>query len=248
MFDPTDIVKTCVEFNAAYEKLLDAEGLPPQLTIQQICFNGPTGRAFAALFMWSGADLEEGKRWSEKIASLGPLLANMVTPTTVPEWCVANAATIPPNLAGSAFSHSVRRISPSIAEAMGRNLARMPADPGAMVSIHQLRGPSAGPQNHASVFASREPHYMLELLGYTTGGDPEESSQWAFTTAEEIKLADPETVLPTAYVSLYNSGIQAKSATELLEKTYGSKAAVLRDLKAKFDPEEVFSLTVPALK
>lgn len=248
MFDPTDITKTCVEFNAAYEDLLNSEDLPPQLTIQQVCFNGPTGRSFGALFTWSGADIEEGKRWSEKIAGLGPLLVNMVAPITIPEWFVANGAIVPPSLAGSGFSHNVRRISPLVAETVGRNLALMPTDQGAMVSIHQLRGPSAGPQSHSSVFATREPHYMLELLGFVTSGDQEVSRQWALGTTEEIEQADPGSVLPTAYVSVYNSAIQAKSPTEALEKTYGNKAHALKDLKAKFDPEGVFALTVPALK
>lgn len=248
MFNSTDIIKTCIDFNAAYEELLNTEGLPPQLTIQQICFNGPMGRAFAALFLWSGADIEEGKRWSEKIASLGPLLVNMVAPTTIPEWFVANGAIIPPKLAGSGFSHNVRHMSPLVAETLGRNIAIMPSDPGCMISIHQLRGPSAGPQDHASVFATREPHYMLELLGFITSGDPEGSRQWALQTTKEIERVEPENLLPTTYISLFNSAIQAKSPTEALEKTYGSKAELLKDLKAKVDPEGVFALAVPALK
>lgn len=248
MFDPTDITKTCIDFNAAYEELLNSEGLPPQLTIQQICFNGPMGRAFGTLFLWSGADIEEGKRWSEKIASLGPLLVNMVAPTTIPEWFVANGAIIPPSIAGSGFSHNVRRMSPPVAETIGRKLAIMPSDHGCMVSIHQLRGPSAGPQDRASVFASREPHYMLELLGFATSGDQEVSKQWALQTTEEIERVDPENLLPTTYISVYNSAIQAKSSTEALEKTYGPNAKVLKDLKARVDPECVFALTVPALK
>lgn len=243
-----DITKTYVDFNTAYEKLLDSEAPPPQLSVQQICFNGPMGRAFAALFLWSGADIEEGKRWNEKIASLAPLLVNRVGPTTIPEWFVANGAMIPPSIAGTGFSHNIRRILPPVAEAIGRNLATMPADRGAMVSIHQLRGPSAGPQDHPSVFATREPHYMLELLGFSTSGDEEVARQWALQTAEEIQQADPDNVLPTAYISVYNSAIQAKSASEALEKTYGPKAQVLKDLKAMFDPDNVFALTVPALK
>jgi hypothetical protein len=206
------------------------------------------GRAFGALFLWSGADAEEGKRWSEKIASLAPLMVNMVGSTTIPEWFVANGAMIPPRIAGTGFSHNVRRISPSVAEAIGRNLAIMPSDPGAMVSIHQLRGPSAGPQDHSSVFATREPHYMLELLGFSTSGAEEVSRLWALQTTEEIRLADPDNVLPTAYISVYNSAIQAKSPSEALNKTFGPKTQVLKDLKAAFDPDSVFALTVPALK
>ncbi|KAJ5896733.1 D-lactate dehydrogenase [Penicillium subrubescens] len=227
IFNPTDITKTYVDFNAAYEKLLNSEGLP---------------RSSA------GANIEEGKRWSEKIASLAPLMVNMVGSTTIPDWFIANGALIPPKIAGNGFSHNVRRIPPSVAEAIGRNLAIMPADRGAMVSIHQLRGPSAGPQDHPSVFATREPHYMLELLGFSTSGDEDVSRQWAIQTTDEIQQADPDNVLPTAYISVYNSAIQAKSTSEALEKTYGPKAQVLKDLKASFDPDSVFSLTVPALK
>ncbi|KAF3392690.1 hypothetical protein F1880_008603 [Penicillium rolfsii] len=248
IFNTPDIIKTYIDFNAAYEKLLDSEGLPPHLNIQQICFNGPMGRAFAALFTWSGADIEEGKRWSEKVASLAPLMVSMVSPTTIPEWFVANGALIPPRLGGTGFSHNIRRISPTVAEVIGRNLAIMPADQGAMFSIHQLRGPSAGPQDHPSVFVTREPHYMLELLGYSTGGNEELSGKWAIQITDDIQRADPDNVLPTAYISIYHSTIQAKSTSEALEKTYGPKAQVLKDLKAKFDPDSVFALTVPALK
>jgi hypothetical protein len=173
----------------------------------------------------------------------------MVAPTTIPEWFVTNGATVAPNLAGSGFSLNVRRISPNMAGVIGRKIAHMPSDPGTMLSIHQLRGPSAGPQRHSSVFATREPHYMLELLGFaTSGGDQEVSRQWAHQTAEEIQQADPDNKLPTAYISEYNSAIQAKSPFEALEKTYGNNVAVLKDLKEKFDPECVFALTVPALK
>lgn len=173
---------------------------------------------------------------------------NMVGVTTIPEWFVANGAMIPPSIAGTGFSHNVHRIPPLVAEAIGRNLAVMPSDPGCMVSIHQLRGPSAGPQDHSSVFATREPHYMLELLGFATSGDQEVSRQWAVQITEEIKQADPDNVLSTAYISVYNSAVQAKSPSEALEKTYGPKVETLKDLKAKFDPDGIFALTVPALK
>jgi hypothetical protein len=172
----------------------------------------------------------------------------MVSETTIPAWFAANGALVPPSIAGSGFSHNVCRISPLTAGAIGRILARMPSGRGHMVSIHQLRGPSAGPQSHPSVFATREPHYMLELLGFVTDGDLEPSRQWALQAAEEIQQAEPSNVLPTAYISVYNSGIQANSPIEALEKTYGDKAQVLKDLKAKVDPEGVFALTVPAFK
>lgn len=173
---------------------------------------------------------------------------NMVSETTIPAWFAANGALVPLSIAGSGFSHSLRRISPLTAAAIGRILARMPSGDGPMISIHQLRGPSAGPQSQPSVFATREPHYMLELLGFVTEGDREQARQWALQAAEDIQQVEPSNVLPTAYISIYNSGIQANSPSEALEKTYGDKAQVLKALKAKVDPQGVFALTVPAFK
>ncbi|KAJ5081110.1 D-lactate dehydrogenase [Penicillium angulare] len=249
IFDSSDITKTFVDFNAAYEKLLETEALPPQLTLQQIAFKAPTGRAFAAIFVWSDANIEEGQVWSEKIASLGPLVANTVAPTNVPEWFSGNGALVPPVVSGSAYTHNISRVSPAIAETIGRSLASMPADPGTMVSIHQLRGPSTEQQVHSSLFAAREPHYMLEFLGFATQKNVREiSERWAAEMTENTKQAGLEYLLPSAYVSLYNSGVQAKSSADLLDTIYGSKVETLKGLKAKFDSQDVFSLAVPALK
>ncbi|KAL4888989.1 D-lactate dehydrogenase [Aspergillus ambiguus] len=249
IFESSNIIKTCIDFNAAYERLLDAEGLPPQLTVQQIAFNAHTGRCFAAIFTWSGADIIEGQRWSEKIANLGPLLVNTVASTNIPEWFSGNGALVPLAASGSAYTHSVSRVSPAIAKTIGQSLACMPPDPGTMMSIHQLRGPSTEPQGHSSVFAVREPHYMLEFLGFTVQkGLQAESEKWAAHIAEDTRMADRTYVLPWAYVSLYNATAQANSSAEALRKTYGSKVGLVKELKAKFDPTNVFRLAVPVLE
>jgi hypothetical protein len=53
-------------------------------------------------------------------------------------------------------------------------------------------------------------------------------------------------VLPTAYISLYNTAAAA-SSDDVLRRVYGDKAEVVRDLKRGFDPGNVFRLTVPSL-
>ncbi|KAL2830880.1 hypothetical protein BDW59DRAFT_170020 [Aspergillus cavernicola] len=232
IYDSTDMTKTFVGFNATYQKLLDSEGLPPQVTVQQIAFNAPQGRYYAAIFVWSGADLEEGQRWSEKIAGLGPLLANAVAPTNVPEWLAANGALVPPTASGSSYTYNVSTISPAIAEVIGRRLATMPTDPGTMLSIHQVHGLPAKSQA-PSVFETRNPHYLLECLGFVTQASlQEESERWAAEMAEEVKQA--------------TNGLSA--ILRRSRKTYGSKVNVLKDLKTRFDLENMFSLAVPASK
>ncbi|CAG8339430.1 unnamed protein product [Penicillium salamii] len=248
IFDSTDIIKSVVNFNKAYSELQRSEELPPQLTIQQIAFNSPHGRTHGVIFVWSGSDIEEGQRWSDKIASIHPVVANAVAVTTIPKWFAGTAALVPPTGSGAAYSVNAFEISPAIAESIGRSLDQMPSDPGTMLSIHQLRGQSttAGSGGLPSVFETRTPHYMLELIGFSTVDATADTSRaWARRTEQEVKQADPRSVLSTVYVSLFNT--TGLSSAEVLEKTYGSTTQTLKDLKATFDPENVFSLAVPSL-
>jgi hypothetical protein len=193
-------------------------------------------------------DLEEGQFWSRKIASLGPVVMNAIAPTTVPEILANTGAHVPSRVYGSAFTHNVSIISSETAEAIGRGIAKLPKDPGTMISIHQLRGKST--KSHvASVFDARDPHFMLEILGFSKEAVlRSEAEAWAAGVAEDVSQASHHNVLPTGYISLYNSLLQADSPAAYLEKTYGSKVKVLKILKSRFDPENVFQLTVPTLK
>lgn len=218
------------------------------MTLQQTIFNGPRGRAFAIRFVWSGDDLEEGQYWGRKIASLGPLIMNAIVPTTLPEVLASTGAHVPSRVYGSALTHNVTIISSEIAEAIGRGITKLPNNPGTMMSIHQLRG-QAIKSRVASVFEARDSHFMLEILGFSNeAGMQSEAEAWATGLAEDILQASPDTVLATGYISLYNSLLQANSPAEYLEKTYGSKVEALKILKLRFDPENVFGLTVPTLK
>ncbi|GIC87658.1 FAD-binding oxidoreductase [Aspergillus udagawae] len=248
LYDSTDITKTFIDFNAAYRALLDSDPLPPQLTIQQIVINSPSaGRLLAAIFVWSSPDTTTGHAWAAKIADLAPTLANTVAETTILSLLASTDALVPSTTYGAPRTHSIRRITPAVAETIGQYLATMPSDPGTMFSIHQLRGPSATQQKHLNVFAAREPHYMLEILGYAAEETlSAEAMEWAVQMARGIERVDPGNVLPTAYISLYNTAAAA-SSDEVLRRVYGDKAGVVRDLKRGFDPGNVFRLTVPSL-
>ncbi|KAJ5317557.1 hypothetical protein PENANT_c079G00962 [Penicillium antarcticum] len=247
-FDPSDIEKTFVDFNAAYQSLLDTEGLPPQLTLQQMAVNAPPGRMFGVGFVWSGADMAEGQRWKEKIAGLAPLMMNTVAPMAMPDWFAGNGRMIPERVFGFGnFTHSVHSISPAVAGIIGRRLRDMPQNPECMLSVHQLRGPSTKPQDRASVFVAREPHFMLEILGFSSADEQKlDGETWAKGILREIETVEPGNLLATPYISLFNT--QGKQAEEVLEKLYGPMSTVVRDLKHGFDRDNVFNLTVPALQ
>lgn len=210
------------------------------------------GLAFAFLFAWTGTDneLEEGKRWSEKIASLGPAKMSMVKPITIPDWIAGAGGHVPKLVYGAARTYNVSRVTPEVAAAIGSNVAHLPADAGAMFSLHQVRGPSAAPQPHESVFGPRVPHFMLEILGYSVTPEKQADSEaWAEKFAADVEKAATTSgaLLPTSYVSLYSSAF-ASSAEEWVKKVYGEAAEALQNLKTSFDPVNFFKNTVPSLQ
>ncbi|KAE8329396.1 hypothetical protein BDV39DRAFT_47599 [Aspergillus sergii] len=244
LFDSQHISKAFADFNTGYQKLLH-NGIPKQLTVQQAVFNAPPGRVFAVLVAWSGEDIEEGKRWSNQIASLAPLLMSTVAETTIPEWFTGNAALVPSHVYGSSRTLNLHNVTPEVAEAIGRNLTTLPSDPGTMISVHQLRGPSAAPKDN-SVFATREPHYMLEILGFAAVEDRKgESEKWASDIAEAVSKTDAGNILPTTYISLYSA---PEHAVDPLTQFYGSHVEEILSLKKEYDPKAVFHWTVPQLE
>lgn len=244
MYNSQDIGQTLAEFNAGYQRLLE-EGIPSQLTIQQMVVNAPPGRRFGVLVVWAGDDMEEGQRWSEKIASLGTPIMNSVAPTTIPEWFDHNAALIPPTVYGSSRTVNLHEITPGISAIFGRHVQRMSSNPGLMFSIHGLRGPSAFPRDN-SVFAAREPHYMIEMLGFSTEEEgADEAEEWAASFADDIRKQASENVLSTAYIALSPVGHDPKAQLSVF---YGPHVEEIEALKGRFDPSNVFSLSFPQLK
>ncbi|KAJ6139994.1 hypothetical protein N7471_006480 [Penicillium samsonianum] len=125
----------------------------------------------------------------------------------------------------------------------------MPSDPGTMLSIQQLRVPSttAGFRGLPSLVEPRSPHYMIDFTGFSTDDATADISlNWAAQAEQEARQADAASVLSTAYMSLFNT--THFSPAEVLHKTYGSAAPTLKDLKARFDPENMFNLALPSLQ
>jgi hypothetical protein len=86
---------------------------------------------------------------------------------------------------------------------------------------------------------------MVEILAFATTEEArEESETWAAEMVKSIEAVHEGNILPSVYISLFNSA-RAKSADELLEKVYGEQKGVVRELKRRFDPAGLFRLAVP---
>jgi len=205
--------------------------------------SGPQGeKVFGVSFMWSSEDTEEGFLWCKKIAALGSVIMNTVEVTTIPEWYVGVSASFPSGLYGAFGTCSVREMTPELTDCLGRALERLPADPGAMFAVHQCRPPSSATSD--SVFASREPHSMLEMIGCAmTAANAAASERWALEILDDVKKTNAGNLLDHVYISLDH--VEESGDPTALRKYFGDYTRDILDAKREYDPQNVFDLAIP---
>jgi hypothetical protein len=237
IFDSTDIASTARNFSAGY-RALSAKGLPSPLYVQQLVINTPHGKVFAASFFWGSDDHETGQACLAKVAALGHAVMNTVGSNTLAEFLQMMKTAVPPNAYGSIETISIRDLTPEAIEIMARNIERMPSTNGTSFSMHELRGPSASP-NADSVFGSREPHMMLEIItAVAERKDLKEAQEWAGSFIEEMRKTDGGNILPGTYISLTPPGSNS------FRNIFGTSYEPLLDMKRKYDPEGTFRLAL----
>jgi hypothetical protein len=162
IFDSQDISNTFQDFNRGLQKIVET-GLPKELGVQPLAVVTPHGKAYVVGFSWSSDDHDKGREVLAQIERLGTVVMNTVQPVTVSEYTESIRNMVPTEAYGSLKTISVRKITDEVGAVIGRNLEKMPLSIGAALSIHDLHGPSAS-LNEGSVFGSREPHFMIELV------------------------------------------------------------------------------------
>lgn len=144
---------------------------------------------------------------------------------------------------GDTRTVSIRSLAPSVeaAKVIAKHASQVKPEYGA-VFVHGLHGTSveSDKEHPPSVFASREVHLMVEMLGfaYQDAASKVPASAWCRAMHDEIKTL--EGVMDETYFPLTQSSILD------LEKTYKKEALeFLRALKKELDPTNVFRNAVP---
>jgi hypothetical protein len=164
------------------------------LEVQQLVINTPHGRAFAVGLVWASEDHEAGRASISKIEALGPVMMNTVQPKTIADHIDSAAKELPASTYGLGQTVSIRKLTKEATQILSKAFEKMPSSFGTGFTLHELRGPSAAP-NPDSVFASREPHFMLELISMVGNEeDLKESEEWSTTrkpSPRNVYLLDP---------------------------------------------------------
>lgn len=162
---------------------------------------GPHGKSFAISFLWSSDDEEKGREYLAQVEKFGNVVMNTVASTTIPAYLDTMAKMVPTQAHGTVSSLNVRALTPEVIAVIATNLQTMPSTPGTGFVINELRGPSASPKED-SVFAAREPHFLLEFIATTAKEeDVEDSKLWIEKFYQDIQATDPENILTSSYIS-----------------------------------------------
>ena len=115
-----------------------------------------------------------------------------------------------------------------------------------MFAIHDVRG-TALKCDVGSVFGTRNPHFLLEILGGAMEiQNKEQALKWSTSLWQDLEHIDPGNLLPSAYISLDRPNDTPGHAA--LSKIFGSNDHEVLKLKEEYDPENVFDLAVPKLR
>ncbi|TDZ24583.1 FAD-linked oxidoreductase aurO [Colletotrichum orbiculare MAFF 240422] len=209
--------------------------LPVNFTgeISQMTLPG-VGPLLVWIFAWTSDDdnLEEGWAFLKKLKSLGTPLLDTVA--QVDDYTFFNSFPYPANVHWYPRLRAVEYLSPEVSQVIADNLAPGPAS---VTVIHKVHGRALG-ENPGACFPLRKPHRLVNPTAAvsdasTQASDFEEYKKWARGFVEE--LSDEGLALPYGYRNL------GPDEDTNWVATYGEETlARLKDIKLKFDPDDVF--------
>lgn len=245
VYESSDLTETIRGFCNGYQDLKDAGNLPSPLGIQSSIVNIPTiGKCFIVRILWSSSNLDQGQRVVDQLKTLGTPVRVDINEKTIPEWQAATDALVPHTTYGRDATVSLHKFTTDVLDVVGKHVAQMSDDPATLFTMHELRAKSyscSESLSPSSVFPNRTPHMVLELIASSSTLEGTEATwEWASAFRRElVDVAKKEGVwLERTYVSL----TPAEDCS--FEVLYGDKWEVLKGLKKKYDPRNVFDNAV----
>jgi hypothetical protein len=211
---------------------------PDELSARAGEVPGPNGSPVMLVApIWTGA-AADGEKYVARFQSLGTPLATRIGPMSFAEVIGLSDAQIGD---GRCYELKGRWLADFPEEAISAVVAARTrrTSPYSYLVIHYMHGPGARIAPDATAFFQRRNHFMMEIGAAWEPDSNAEAArhrQWAW----DLSSALAPFALPGAYANFLTADDH-----EQIESAYGNNARRLRELKQKYDPDNVFSSAIP---
>ncbi|KAF6837375.1 d-lactate dehydrogenase [Colletotrichum musicola] len=244
IFESSNLRKTITSYLEAAPRL----PMPKELTVHHFVGYQPQmkSKVFMILWTWTGPNVEDGQAvlqaWKDKAPQIlncaVEVLPEKVRQARPPIPCPhlkggqrnCFLARLPTAEEGDEITAAILDAADAMPEVYGPNIAW-----GGMVDIN----PAAMPPN---CFVDKSHSYFSSSYGYPSDEIAEAVDSWCRSLIARLRSLGEEDVLDRGYPATHAPG--ELSAEEL----YGEKWSRVKELKAKYDPTNVFSHAYPKIK
>jgi FAD/FMN-containing dehydrogenase len=210
---------------------------PDELTVQPGFIQMPDGTPVLFLSPTYCGLLEEGERVLTPLRTVGKPLADQIQPVAYGALINALNALFPKGRHYFIQTQSLNALGAETIEVLVEQ-ARQFSSPFSAISIHHFHGAASRVALSETAFGLRRDHLMVEIVAAWEPEPSEEDQrhvQWAQSSSRNLAPY----ALQGGYVGLLDEGGQKR-----VPLAFGLNYDRLRDLKQKYDPDDVFHSTI----
>ncbi|QMW35887.1 hypothetical protein G4B84_011416 [Aspergillus flavus NRRL3357] len=233
IYESSNLSAAIRHYNNGYHQLKQ-DYLPSSLSLYQSVMNGPSGKALTVLFCWASSDMETGLLWLSKVQAFSPVAMCTVSPTTMAAFTLATELLMPKSVHGTMLTANIHELTPEVVDVIGFHSSLQPNDSAIVFGIHELRVCTPVPSLD-SVIYTRSPHFVLEIGAIVeTPHLLPDAIKWGQSFYNAVHKTDLANIMPSTYLPL--TGPEKVDMGAI----YGPNLEVLRDIKQRYDPRDVF--------
>ena len=211
---------------------------PDELSMQAGQLPTPDGtKVLFVTPLWTG-DRAEGEKYVRCIENLSAPLSTQVAPMSFSELLNLYNSRVVNGRHYALRSRWLDDLTPDVISAVAA-AGSVRTSPHSFIVFHHLHGPGTRVASDATAFHLRRDHFMLEI-GAAWEASTDADAIWHRRWADDLSSKVEPFSLPGGYANFLTTHDH-----DQVDAAYGDNARRLRQLKRKFDPDNVFSSAIP---